>query len=403
MPDKEIAARLRAARKARGLTVADLAELFRDVASERVARRLPALKDLERTIRGHEAGEHTAGPRYRILYARAFGVPEGELFSSGENVVEPDGLGLALVGAASSLGTEGRPADADFVGSLRGTNQDLIRLDSLWGGHDLFPVALRAFRVAYEKLGSGAYESRVERDLLAAAGETGEVAAWLAYDADRQDESRWLAHEALMLSRHAGDRDMELLLLSHLAMQALHLHRPREALRIIAEVADDEQPPRVSALFQVRRGRALAQLGDERAAAHMFGLAEAGLKESVTSRDPHWTWWLDGTEVTRHRATAYAQLGQWEHALPLREGIVENCRGRYPYGRLDLVQLLNALAHVRDWERAEEVLIEISGDVGAVGPGRSASLLHAVCELVRRADGVPSTVVDAAVELLAAR
>jgi hypothetical protein len=50
----------------------------------------------------------------------------------------------------------------------------------------------------------------VERDLTAAAGETGEIAAWLAPDADHQAISRQIIHEALMLSRLAGDHDMEL-------------------------------------------------------------------------------------------------------------------------------------------------------------------------------------------------
>ncbi|TYK52609.1 hypothetical protein [Actinomadura decatromicini] len=75
-----IGTRLRAARKAAGLTVADLAEQWRDRAPEQVRRRLPALKDLERTIRGHEAGTHAPGPRYRLLWAHALRMPESELF-----------------------------------------------------------------------------------------------------------------------------------------------------------------------------------------------------------------------------------------------------------------------------------------------------------------------------------
>lgn len=86
-------ARLRAARKARGLPVADLAERFREVAPERVRARLPKLKDIERTIRGHEAGSHPPGPRYRMLWAAALDMDEAELFAP-ERAAEPAVLTL---------------------------------------------------------------------------------------------------------------------------------------------------------------------------------------------------------------------------------------------------------------------------------------------------------------------
>lgn len=78
-----IGARIRAERKARRMTVEALAEALRDAADERVSRRMPKLRDLCRTIRGHEAGEHPPGPRYRMLYAAVFRMSEEELFGSG--------------------------------------------------------------------------------------------------------------------------------------------------------------------------------------------------------------------------------------------------------------------------------------------------------------------------------
>ncbi|GAA0357126.1 XRE family transcriptional regulator [Actinoallomurus spadix] len=75
-----IAARLRAERKKRRMTVQAVAEAFRDHATERERRRLPKLKDLCRTIRGHEAAEHPPGPRYRMLYAAVYDMSEDDLF-----------------------------------------------------------------------------------------------------------------------------------------------------------------------------------------------------------------------------------------------------------------------------------------------------------------------------------
>ncbi|GAA2096424.1 helix-turn-helix domain-containing protein [Actinomadura alba] len=75
-----LGARLRKERKDRGLVVEDLAEEFRKVAPERIRQRLPKLKDLQRMIRGWEAGEHKPGEQYRLLYSRAFRMDEEELF-----------------------------------------------------------------------------------------------------------------------------------------------------------------------------------------------------------------------------------------------------------------------------------------------------------------------------------
>ncbi|MFB4318081.1 hypothetical protein [Actinomadura sp. 21ATH] len=79
------AALLRARRNTGGYTVTGLAERLREVAPERIRRELPKPRDLERTIRGHEAAAHNVGPRYRLLYALAYGTTEDELFAAPES------------------------------------------------------------------------------------------------------------------------------------------------------------------------------------------------------------------------------------------------------------------------------------------------------------------------------
>ncbi|MFC6883604.1 MULTISPECIES: helix-turn-helix domain-containing protein [Actinomadura] len=286
----------------------------------------------------------------------------------------------------------GRPVDAAYVESIRETSQALVRLDTVHGGNDVLPLALRAFRVANRKLGSGAYERPIERDLIAATGEIAEVAAWLAFDADRQEVSRQVIHEALMLSRAAGDRDMELFELTHMAMQSVHLHRPAEAVRLTADVVDGRRPsPRVTALFDIRRGRALAQLGDKRRALDALGRARATLKDGITAADSPWTWWITDAEVLWHTGMAHAELGEWGAAVPLLRETADR-RAAYQRARYnDLVHLLNALVHVADWREAEPVLGEVAAQVGEVGSTRTANLLARTVGRIARTDA-PSTV-----------
>ncbi|RAY14727.1 hypothetical protein DPM19_13350 [Actinomadura craniellae] len=103
---------MRDRRLTRGLTVEDLARLFREVASEPVRRSLPGLKDIERSIRGHESGDHAPGPRYRPLYARAFGTTETELFGDGNRALAPLCAGTPAV-SVEGTGTTGDGDDME--------------------------------------------------------------------------------------------------------------------------------------------------------------------------------------------------------------------------------------------------------------------------------------------------
>jgi tetratricopeptide (TPR) repeat protein len=235
---------------------------------------------------------------------------------------------------------------------------------------------------------------------MAATGEAGEVAAWLAYDADRQDASRQIIQEALLLSRQAGDRDMELFQLAHLAMQSTFLHRPAEALRISDGVLDSVKlAPRVAALFDIRRGRALAQMGDQQRAFAALDKAAGALAEGVSAHDPRWTWWITDAEITWHRGMAYADLGQWRTSVPLFQ---ESFEQRAAYRRAqynDQAHLLNALAHLHAWHDAEPIVVQLVELAAEVGSARTANLLRRVAKRIGRTEDVPSTVADAAAAL----
>ena len=294
---------------------------------------------------------------------------------------------------------DARPREPDLVASIRETSQELVRLSGVRGGDDVLPMALRAFRAAGHTLGKGDHPRAVERDLIAATGELGEVTAWLAYDADRQDVSRQVIHEALVLSRRAGDRDMERFELTHLAMQSVHLHRPAEALRITRGFPDGCLPPRVEAVLAIREGRALAQLGQAGDALAELARARSILLDGVAARDPYWTWWVDDAEVLWHTGMAHAQLGDWAGAIPkLREAVrlrgASQRRARFN----DTVYLLNALVHVGDWREAEPVLRDAVRRMDEVSSAIITNVLRRVADRIAGSDA-PSTVADLADEV----
>ncbi|GAA4087273.1 helix-turn-helix transcriptional regulator [Actinomadura miaoliensis] len=371
-------------------------EMARRLASH-VPDQCPDRETLISYIKRWEAGKVSISERYQFAYAAAYDVDVEELFGQKKTTGPPNKS--AAMDALDLPNSNGRPADMEYVANLRDTGQTLVRLDTVYGGNEAFPLALRVFRDAHRKLAVGAYEPKVERDLVAATGEIGEIAAWLAYDADRQAESRQIILEALMLSRQAGDRHMELFELTHMSMQAVHLGHPAEALRIAdGLLADQSLAPRVTALFNIRRGRALAQLGHQNRAFDAIDSARSAIADGINERDPYWTWWVTETEITWHKGMAHAELGNWGAAVPL---LHESVEGRTAYRRAlynDRAHLLNALVHVASWADAERIIGDISGQVGEVGSSRTTNLLRRIVRRVPHA-GAPSTVADIAHDL----
>jgi transcriptional regulator with XRE-family HTH domain len=171
--------RLGARRKALGLTQESLAERLRVERS---------------TVARWEQGTSTPRPWYRRRLAEALDLTPDELArmlcplpESRAPAIDP---GLASV-----------PADA----------RRLVELDTRYGGDDLLPLAVRATRAADERLTVGHRSAGDDVGLHSAVAEFAQVAAWIAFDADEQRLSRRFTHEALVHSRLAGDRRVELL------------------------------------------------------------------------------------------------------------------------------------------------------------------------------------------------
>jgi hypothetical protein len=245
------------------------------------------------------------------------------------------------------------PADASYVDDLRQASHRLVALDTRHGGNDVLALATRTFQAAHFRLASGAYLPEVERDLQAAVGEAGEVAAWVAYDADKQPLSRALCQEAMLVSRLAGDRSMELM---------------------------------------------LAQLGDRPRSLAAIGRARSMLADGITNRDPPWMWWIGGAELACHDGMANADLGDWRAAVPLFR---ESSAGRGQLlrsGYNDTAHLLDALVHAEAWHDAEPVAEGLASFSAEVGSARTASLLRRVTRSIRNTDTTPA-LADSADEL----
>ncbi|MBB5156407.1 hypothetical protein [Saccharopolyspora phatthalungensis] len=293
-----------------------------------------------------------------------------------------------------------RPVDSRYVDGMRETIRHLVALDGLHGGNDIAGLAVRLFRTAHRKLSSGRYECAVERDFEAVTGEMGELAGWLLYDTDRQDESRQLNLESLALSRMAGDRSIELFTLTNWSMQTLYVGRPREALRIVDTTMDDRHlSPRVTTLLRIRRARALADLGADTEALAEMGRSRTALSDGVRSGDPEWTWWVGDGVVDWNEGMLWASLGQWSTAVDRFSRAAEYFSTKPPRWQYENnAHLLEALIRVRDWTRAETVSEDLFSLAVDIGSDRVTRLLRRTTADARRTS-TQSTLVGMLAEL----
>ena len=291
-------------------------------------------------------------------------------------------------------------ADTAYLEAVQQHIWHIVELDNRFGGGDLARLAVRFFRSLHQQLGTGAYEPAIERDLQATVGELAEIAGWLLYDADRQDDVRRMNQEALYFSRLAGDRRMELLTLQNASMHAGHLGRPREALHLAHSVLEsrDRLSPRVKTLFLVRKGRALAQGGDEYAL-RLFEQVRSHYEDGVRDSDPKWAWWVDERELAWHEGMALIDLGRPGEAVEKFQQSVwvmtaRQMRGRY----LHLGYLLGAQVKVGAWSDAETTMRQIATMVSDVSSTRTVVLLTAILPALQR-DKVPASTRETAEQL----
>ncbi len=282
--------------------------------------------------------------------------------------------------------------DSDYVDTLQGRIRQLVDLDTTFGGDQSSGAALQLFRSVHRKLGAVRCDPAIERDLYATAGELGEVAGWLLYDAGEHELVRQVNNEALQLTRLAGDRTMELLTLQNMSMHAGYLGRPVEALRI-ARMALDQHAlsPRLEAMFRIREARALALGGDNTTAVHTLARARSLYLAGVRDDDPSWVWWVSDQELDWQEAMVLADADDWKRAADVFQDSAEaiphhEIRSRYVH----LASLFNAQIRAHAWQDAASTLRRVVSYVDEIRSTRTAATLLEAIDYLDTVEPAPA-------------
>ncbi|WP_345440192.1 hypothetical protein [Actinoallomurus vinaceus] len=395
---RRIGTRLRSERLKRRMSVAALAEALRDAASECDRRSMPKLKDLCRTIRGHEAGEHPPGSRYRMLYAAVFDLAEDELFGGRQpgKRTQP-----ARAGQLESLGNMAlddeiealelaRRATASDVGAetLRRLQQ---AVDDLAVAYPRTPPAellkqIRHHLTYVARLLDSRKTLTEHRDLLIVGGWLSLLGATCHIDLDQRSAAEARLRTAASLAEDTGHPEIAAWCLETKAWQALTDGDYQEAVKL-AQGAQTVAPDGSSAYIQAsgQEGRAWARLGAERETHGLIDRVAALTSNLPTPDRPEHHYRYDPAKADAYTATTLAWLGD-PAAEPYARQVLSRMEAppdgrvrarRVASARLDLSMAL--VAADKPDEAAHETLMAVTS--GVLVPSnywRAAEVINAV-------------------------
>ncbi|MEV5706685.1 transcriptional regulator [Actinoallomurus sp. NPDC052274] len=300
---KAIGARLRSERLKRNMTIAALAETFRDAASERDRRSMPKLKDLCRTIRGHEAGEHPPGPRYRMLYTAVFEMTEEALF--GDYDAESAGASTWPVPGVDLNGTftiddherltlaiqQPVRVDMTVVDSLATILAMQRRLDDTLGPSAILSATLAQTRTVTQLLRET--RGKVRDSLAPVAAEWVQFSGWLHAELRNDTSAAHTLTEAEEMADDAEDGILAAQAANFKGYLARQQGRPRAIVRhfLAAYHTSGAHPAqRLGDAVQAAQGYAL--LGEQAAARRLLNEAGALEDEAIRQLPPGTAYWL---------------------------------------------------------------------------------------------------------------
>ena len=239
-----------------------------------------------------------------------------------------------LVGAQHPLDENGGPSRIGLtdVERLRTMRQTFDRLDSTYGGAHARTALVQYLRTELPRLLRAGGTGDVRRALFSAAGESTQLAAWMAYDAGQHGLAQRYFIQALGLADAAQDRLLAASILDAMSHQASFLCRYREAANMARAARLGTQSvgvPILTAHFHVMEARALARSGDVEACDRAMGAAVDHFARHVPGDGPDWIGYFDDSELAAELGHCYRDLGRPDRAIEHATQALSSASGDY--------------------------------------------------------------------------
>ncbi|MFG1697724.1 XRE family transcriptional regulator [Nonomuraea sp. NPDC049309] len=376
------AARLLAARNARGWSQRDLArELIK--ASDKPLTELP---NLIRRIRGHETGEHRPDAFYTQLYCKAFGLTEDQLFGT---VTKPvPAIALPTLAPDADLYERitraiDQPSrvDAATVQWLEHCLAEHRRVEDTIGSRPLLPL-IHAQLSTVADLARGARGPLADR-AVAVLAQYAQFIAWMCHDSHRHAAALAWYDRSHAWALEAGDAALAATTLNMRAHQAWSLGDAPRCVRL-AEASrwhDGRTTPGVQGMAAQMAGRGHAQMGEANLARTRLAEAEELIRTAAEhpEDEPPWMYFYDEGWFLMQRGMAELELGDGRRAADYLERGLSTLPEAYRRDRAWYGACL-ARAHLMQGDAEAAIATAL-----AVAPDAKEVNAYAVTELHRTA------------------
>lgn len=240
-----------------------------------------------------------------------------------------------LVGAQPSIGD--RPEGPSRIGlsdvqRLRTMRETFDRLDSTFGGAHARNSLVQYLRTELPLLLRAAGTADVRRALFSAAGESTQLAAWMAYDAGLHGLAQRYFIQALGLADAGEDRLLAASILDAMSHQASFLGRYREAANMARAARLGTDSIGISILtshFHIMEARALARIGEADACERAMGAAVQHFEQHRPGDEPAWIGYFDQAEIAAEMAHCHRDLGRPDLAVEHARRALTSTSGDY--------------------------------------------------------------------------
>lgn len=343
---------------------------------------LPSHESLLSYVKRWERGAvDVISERYRLLYARAFGMTEDELFGEDEDDVDRrEFVGSSLIATfaltvpAVDILSGGRRIGAGTVVRLRARTARLRRLDDVLGGADTYGTYLAELTATTALAREATYTEETGRALRGVIAEQTQQAGWAAFDAGWQETARKHFKDSLAAASDAGDTSLIANSLAYLAYQKVSTGQPGTGeADASCRVADSEETPHtVRALLYERAAWAHAVAGDTGAVDAALRRARESLADARSPAGPDWAGWVDHTELDIMAGRCWSKLGDHARAVPTLDRALNRYDDTHARDKaLYLTSLADAHIYSGDIEQGAAVTgraVSLSADLASVRP-----------------------------------
>lgn len=213
----------------------------------------------------------------------------------------------------------GRRVGASLVEELSERVIELRLADDTVPSRRLAPVIGAELEATRAVLREGAYPERVGQGLLRLFAELAQLAGWTVSDLGSLGRAERLYLSGVEAAREAGDRPLVAQLLSCIAYQVSSRGGDGLLLARSAVRGADGAPPLVRALLLERLAWAAARSGDAEAAYRALDAVDDAYDARGGQAEPHWTYWLDRSEIDVMAGRCLIELDQPDQAAPMLE------------------------------------------------------------------------------------